>query len=119
MIQEENTSEDSLKELSKLNSLKQNVIDALRCVYDPEITTINILDLGLIYELDVHKDGTVNIEHTLTSMNCPFADEICMSIENAVRGVVGVTKVNRKLVFVPPFSLDMVPEETKMLMGWI
>ena len=110
---------EDLQRLSRINQIKQGVIDALRCVYDPEITTINILDLGLIYELDVTENGDVDIEHTLTSMNCPFADEICMSIENAVRGVVGVTKVNRKLVFVPPFSLDMVPEETKMLMGWI
>ena len=42
-----------------------------------------------------------------------------MSIENAVRGVVGVNKVRRKLVFTPPFSLDMVPEDTKLMMGWI
>lgn len=101
------------------DQLKQSVVEALRCVYDPEMPSVNILDLGLIYELDVQDDGEVNIEHTLTSMNCPFADEICKSIEDAVKGVVGVSKVNRKLVFTPPFDISMIPEETKIILGLI
>ena len=99
------------------DALKQSVVDALRCVYDPEMPSVNILDLGLIYELDVKEDGEVNIEHTLTSMNCLFADEICTSIEDAVKGVAGVSKVNRKLVFTPPFDINMIPDETKIELG--
>ncbi len=99
--------------------LKQKVIAALRCVYDPEITSINILDLGLIYELDVTENGHADIKHTLTSMMCPFADEICQNIENAVKSVEGIKTVKRELVFNPPFTLDMVPDDVKIMMGWI
>ena len=102
-----------------MDNLKQSVVEALRCVYDPEMPSVNILDLGLIYKLDVSDQGVVDIEHTLTSAVCPYADEICKSIEDAVKGVVGVNKVNRKLVFTPPFTLDMIPEETKLILGLI
>tara|TARA_R110000796_G_scaffold92303_2_gene196519 strand:+ start:15 stop:314 length:300 start_codon:yes stop_codon:yes gene_type:complete len=98
--------------------LKEKVIEALKQIYDPEMPTTSIYDLGLIYELEVTEDGDVDIKHTLTSMFCPFADEICNSIENAVKDVEGVRSVKRELVFDPPFSLDMVPEDTKMLMGF-
>ena len=98
--------------------LTQKVIDALRCVHDPEIPNISVLDLGLIYELDVTEDGDVYIKHTLTSMMCPFADQICKDIEEAPKGVVGVKSVKRELVFNPPFTMDMVPEDTKIIMGW-
>ena len=60
--------------------LTQKVIGALRCVHDPEIPSISVLDLGLIYELDVSEEGDVYIKHTLTSMMCPFADQICKDI---------------------------------------
>ena len=96
----------------------QKVIDALRCVHDPEIPNISVLDLGLIYELDVTEDGDVYIKHTLTSMMCPFADQICKDIEEAPKGVVGVRSVKRELVYNPPFTMDMVPEDTKIIMGW-
>ena len=102
-----------------MDNLKQSVVEALRCVYDPEMPSVNILDLGLVYKLDVSDQGDVDIEHTLTSAVCPYADEICKSIEDAVKGVVGVNKVNRKLVFTPPFTLDMIPEETKLILGLI
>ena len=102
-----------------MKDLKQNVAEALRCVYDPEMPSVNVLDLGLIYELDVSEKGDVKIVHTLTSVVCPYADEICKSIEDAVKGVAGVNKVNRKLVFTPPFDINMIPEETKLILGLI
>ena len=101
-----------------ISPLTQKVIDALRCVYDPEIPNISVLDLGLIYELEVTEDGDVYIQHTLTSMMCPFADQICKDIEEAPKGVVGVKSVKSELVFNPPFTMDMVPEDTKIIMGW-
>ena len=51
-------------------------------------------------------------------MMCPFADQICNDIDAAVAGVDGIETVDRTLVFDPPFSMDMVPEDTKILMGW-
>ena len=59
------------------NTIKANVVDALRNVYDPEMPSVSVLDLGLIYELDVTEEGHVDCKHTLTSMACPFADQIC------------------------------------------
>ena len=96
--------------------LKDQVIEALRKVYDPEIS-INVYDLGLIYKIEC-LDSHCVVEHTLTSMMCPFADEICVNITEAVSSVDGIETVDRKLVFDPPFTMDSVPEETKILMGW-
>ena len=96
---------------------KEHVIDCIRTVMDPEIP-VNLYDLGLIYELHVTNEGHVECKHTLTSMACPFADQICQDIEDAITGSEGVISVKRELVFTPPFSMDMVPEDTKLIMGW-
>ena len=95
---------------------EEDVIAALREVHDPEIS-INVYDLGLIYNLDVNGDH-VHVKHTLTSMMCPFADQICNDIEQAGQNVEGIETVDRQLVFEPPFTPDMVPEETKFALGW-
>ena len=92
------------------------VREALKEVYDPEIS-LSVEELGLIYEVDC-KGTHVYIKHTLTSMMCPFADEICEGIETTVGALEGVETVNRELVFDPPFSVEMVPEDTRMMMGW-
>jgi metal-sulfur cluster biosynthetic enzyme len=92
------------------------VIAALRTVHDPEIS-INVYDLGLIYHLDVAEESVI-VKHTLTSMMCPFADQICQDIYDAVMSVEGVNKVERELVWDPPFGPDMIPEETKFALGW-
>lgn len=99
-------------------NLQEKVIEALREVFDPEMPTTNVVDLGLIYSCDVTEEGDVDIKHTLTSMFCPFADEICKSIYDAAANVEGVKKVKRELVYDPPFTLEMVPEETRMLLGF-
>jgi metal-sulfur cluster biosynthetic enzyme len=96
---------------------KDMVKDALREVYDPEIAGISVQDLGLIYEINITGDH-VHVKHTLTSMMCPFAEEICSDIYEAVAGIDGVKTVNRELVFQPEFSVEMVPEDTRMIMGW-
>lgn len=94
----------------------EQVQDALRTVYDPEID-FNVQDLGLIYNIDIDQDH-VSVTHTLTSVMCPFADEICENIELAVADVPGVKRVTRTLTFDPPFSIELVPEETRLMMGW-
>jgi len=99
------------------NELRQRVIQALRNVYDPEMPSVSVYDLGLIYKLEITKDHCF-IEHTLTSMACPFADEICADIENAVTTTPGVKSCDRQLVFEPMFTMEMVPEDTKLAMGW-
>ena len=94
-----------------------HIIANLREVYDPEIS-VNVYDLGLIYDISICVDEySVDITHTLTSAFCPFADEIVASIREAGM-VAGVEHVEVITVFDPPFSMEMVPEETKMMMGW-
>lgn len=95
---------------------EEQVRAALRTVYDPEID-YNVQDLGLIYQIDIDQ-ADVTVLHTLTSAGCPFAEEICMNIELAVAAIPGVKKVTRNLTFDPPFTMDMVPEETRLAMGW-
>ena len=95
---------------------KDKIIENLKQVYDPEIA-INIYDLGLIYDIEI-RDTEVTVTHTLTSAFCPEADVIVSDIRGAVYGVGGVTNVEVITTFDPPFSMDKVPEETRMLMGW-
>jgi len=99
-------------------SISNNQIIANLCeVFDPEIS-INIYDLGLIYDISIdEKEKEVTITHTLTSAFCPFADQIVNDIQKAgyVQEVISVI-VNT--TFEPPFTMDSVSEETKMIMGW-
>jgi metal-sulfur cluster biosynthetic enzyme len=94
----------------------EQVQNALRNVSDPEIDH-NVQDLGLIYNIEID-DTHVTVTHTLTSVMCPFGEEICENIEIAVAEIPGVTRVTRILTFDPPFSMEMVPEETRLMMGW-
>ena len=95
----------------------EDIIKQLQQVFDPEIS-INVYDLGLIYNIAFDpKDKSVEITHTLTSPFCGFADVIAEDIRKAgyVNGVDEVTIVT---TFDPPFTLEMVPEQTRMIMGW-
>jgi len=98
---------------------KDNIIANLREVYDPEMEGINVYDLGLIYDIKINAvDQWVEITHTLTSAFCPYADEMVADITKAGY-VPEVLNVEVITTFDPPFTMDMVPEETKMMMGWI
>ena len=93
------------------------IIANLREVFDPEIS-INIYDLGLIYDISIdQKELEVTITHTLTSAFCPFADEIVNNIRTAGY-VPEVVSVIVETTFDPPFTMDSVSEETKLMMGW-
>ena len=96
--------------------MKEEIIKELKTVYDPEITSINIFDLGLVYDIDI-KDKDVTITHTLTSMFCPMADEISNNIKKAVERVEDVGRVRVKLTHTPPFTKDMMSEEAQLALG--
>ena len=81
--------------------MREEIITELKTVYDPEITSINIFDLGLVYDIDI-KEKDVTITHTLTSMFCPMADEIQRNI---------------KLTHTPPFTKEMMSEEARMALN--
>ncbi len=97
---------------------KELIIENLKNVFDPEIPSASLYDLGLIYDIDIEDEKhKVTITHTLTSAFCPFADQIVADVRQAGY-VEDVRWVEVNLTFDPPFSMDLVPEETKLLLGW-
>ena len=101
-----------------IESLREEVVGALRCVYDPEIP-ISIYELGLIYELDVNDDGFVDVVMTLTSPSCPVAGQMPGMVKSAVEQVAGVQAAEVELTWDPPWSSDRVSEAGKLQLGLI
>jgi FeS assembly SUF system protein len=97
-------------------ALLEPVLEALRGVHDPEIP-VNIVELGLIYELLAKEGGVVYVEMTLTTPACPVAQSMPGEVEAAVRTVPGVNDVRVKLVWSPPWDRDRMSEEAKLELG--
>jgi len=95
---------------------KQDIINTLREVYDPEIP-INVYDLGLIYDITIKESGYVHILMSLTSPTCPTADYIKEMIHGAVSSVQGVNSVDVELTFDPLWTPDKVSDEAKEELG--
>ncbi|MBE7467410.1 MAG: DUF59 domain-containing protein [Planctomycetes bacterium] len=87
--------------------------DALREVFDPEIP-INILDLGLIYDLEQAQPGHVQVKMTLTNPACPVGDQLTAKVKEAVGKLNGVEKVDVNLVWDPPWNKDKMTFEGKL-----
>ena len=98
------------------NKLEQKVIDALKRIHDPEIP-VNIYDLGLVYELKIDDESVVYIKMTLTTPNCPIAEDMPGIVYNEVKSVDGVTDVKVELVFDPPWDKDMISEAALLERG--
>ena len=100
------------------NRIVADVVKNLEQVFDPEMPSVSVIHLGLIYDIEVLEENTVvKITHTLTSAFCRMADEFNQNIKNA--GMVeGIKESIANCTFQPPFSMDMGPEETKLAMGW-
>jgi len=99
-------------------ALQEKVLEALKTVRDPEIP-VNLVDLGLIYELIVRKDGTVYVEMTLTTPACPVAGALPGQVQEAVAAVAGVDDVRVKLVWTPPWTQDRMSEEARLELGLV
>ena len=106
-------SADDIKELAPLY---ENVVLALKQVYDPEIP-VNIYDLGLIYELNINKEHEVYVKMTFTAPNCPMADEVLADVRRSVEDVPGVKNCNLELVFEPAWDRSMLSEEAMLELG--
>ncbi|MCX6097722.1 MAG: iron-sulfur cluster assembly protein [Caldiserica bacterium] len=89
---------------------REQILDALRAVYDPEIP-INVVDLGLIYGVEVTADGDVTVRMTMTAPQCPMSGYLLQQAEQGVRTVAGVRDVNVDLVFDPPWEPSMIKED--------
>ena len=97
-------------------SLDENIVEALRGVYDPEIP-VNIYDLGLIYKVDISDTGIVNIDMTLTAPGCPVAETFPGIVEQTVESVDGVTEAHVELVWDPPWTMEQMSEEARLELG--
>ena len=100
------------------HDLEDDVILALRQVYDPEIP-VNVYDMGLIYDIQADADGQVFIRMTLTAPNCPIADDVVAQVREAVSDVPGVKDVQVELVFEPEWTTDRMSEEAKLELGML
>lgn len=98
--------------------LKEQVVMALKGVYDPEIP-VDVYELGLIYDIKIFPVNNVYILMTLTSPSCPSAGSIPGEIEQKVREVEGVNDVSVELTFDPPYTSDMMSEVAKLELGFM
>jgi FeS assembly SUF system protein len=96
--------------------MRDNVIAALRTVYDPEIP-VNIYDLGLVYGIELLPEGRVDIRMTLTAPACPVAGEMPGVVEDRVLQVPGVSEARVDLVWDPPWGRERLSEEAKLQLG--
>ena len=94
----------------------REVIEALRTCYDPEIP-VDIYELGLIYGVTVAPSGVVDVRMTLTSPNCPAAQELPAEVERKVRSVPGVTDARVEIVFDPPWDSCKMSDAAKLKLG--
>jgi FeS assembly SUF system protein len=101
----------------ELARLTDDIVSALKTVYDPEIPA-DIYELGLVYKIDVEDDRTVKIQMTLTAPGCPVAGEMPGWVQNAVGAVEGVSDVEVDMVFDPPWTPDRMSEEAQVAVGW-
>ena len=106
------TAEDA----KQLAPLYDNVILAIKQVYDPEIP-VNVYDLGLIYELVINKRHEAYIKMTFTAPTCPMADEVLAEVKRSVSDVPGITGCEVELTFEPPWDQSMLSDEARVELG--
>ena len=104
------TQEEKLK-------IEERIVEALKTVYDPEIP-VNIYDLGLIYKIDLHDDGVLDLDMTFTAPACPAADFIVEDVRSKMEAIEGVTTVNIEMVFDPAWDQSMMSEEARVELGF-
>lgn len=105
------------EDVKELAPYYDNVIMAIRQVYDPEIP-VNVYDLGLIYELNIKKTKDVFIKMTFTSPTCPMADEVLAEVKRSVEDVPGINSCEIELVFEPQWDQSMLSDEARITLGF-
>jgi FeS assembly SUF system protein len=95
---------------------KDDVLEVLRNVYDPEIP-VNVVDLGLIYDVQINNSNDIYVQMTLTFPGCGMGPYIAQQAEWAIQDIEGVEDVQIELVFEPPWSPDLISEEARAQLG--
>jgi FeS assembly SUF system protein len=101
---------------AELNKLTDDIIAGLKTVYDPEIPA-DVYEIGLIYKIDIGDDRAVKIDMSLTSPNCPSAQELPIMIENAVSSVPGVKETKVTVVWDPPWDPSRMSDEARLVLN--
>ena len=96
-----------------MDDIKNKVIEEIKKIFDPEIP-VNIYELGLIYKIEVDEKNKVDIDMTLTSPNCPVAESLPNQVKENIMKVIGVSEVDLKLVWEPPWSKDKMSEAARL-----
>lgn len=104
------------KKKHEKEEIKDNIILALKGVFDPEIP-VNIYDLGLIYGVEINDEGHVDVQMTLTTPGCPVAQTFPGTVEQAVNQVEGVSDCTVELVWEPPWTQDRMTEAARLELG--
>ncbi len=97
--------------------LREQVVEILKTCYDPEIP-VDIWELGLVYGVDVRENGDTRIEMTLTSPACPVAESLPIEVEQKVKAVPGVGKVQVDLVWEPAWTQEKLSEAARLKLGF-
>jgi FeS assembly SUF system protein len=102
----------------ELNRITDALIAAFKTVYDPEIP-VDIYELGLIYKVDIDDDRKVDVDMTLTAPGCPVAGDMPGWVETAARTVDGVTDVEVRLTFDPPWDPSRMSDEARLALNML
>ncbi len=101
---------------SELEALTDDIVSALKTIYDPEIP-VDIYELGLIYRIEIDDDRKIDIDMTLTAPACPVAGEMPIWVENAVNALPGVSDVRVNMVFDPPWDPSRMSDEARVALN--
>jgi FeS assembly SUF system protein len=111
----ENAQVSALPE-AEIARMTDDIIAALKTVFDPEIPA-DIYELGLIYKIDIEDNRAVSVDMTLTTPNCPAAQELPANVENAVSSVAGVGEVKVNIVWDPPWDASRMSDEARSVLN--
>ena len=98
--------------------LHEQIVEACRTVYDPEIP-VNIYDLGLVYTILINDENEVNVMMTLTAPGCPVAGEMPGWVAEAIEPLPGVKQVDVEITWDPPWGMDMMSDEARLELGFM
>jgi metal-sulfur cluster biosynthetic enzyme len=107
--------QETVNQAPEADDLRERVMDALKNVHDPELG-INIVDLGLVYEVAIEGD-TVHVTYTLTTMGCPIGPMIEQQIRETIEPIEGIDQVNAEMTLTPPWTPEKMSEEAKAALG--